>query len=72
MEKNLTHDELQLVCIYNQDTKAETIKTITEMKTYIAPDETDLLSITESVLNKLRRMSEEDFRNLDLIPDFDI
>ena len=72
MELNLTHDELQLVCIYNQDTKTDTIKAIIEMKEYIAPDETELLSITESVLHKLRRLSEEDFRNLDLIPDFDI
>ncbi|HBN83005.1 MAG TPA: hypothetical protein DDZ89_04110 [Clostridiales bacterium] len=34
-------------------------------------DETELLTLTDSVLGKLRGMSDEEYAALDLLPDFD-
>jgi hypothetical protein len=34
-------------------------------------DETELLALTDSALEKLRRMSDEEYAKLDLFPDFE-
>ncbi len=44
---------------------------LTEMERYLEKDETELLTLTESALEKLSRMSDEEFEKLELYPDFD-
>ena len=69
---DFTNDELNLMCIYNAGgSRKGLIAKLTEMKQYLESDEQDLLSLTESALNKLAQMSDEDFEKLELYPDFD-
>lgn len=42
------------------------------MKKYLERDEVQLLSLTESTLTKLATMTDEEFGQLELYPDFDI
>ena len=70
---DFTNDELNLMCIYSAGgNRKGLIAKLTEMKQYLESDERDLLSLTESALNKLSRMSDEDFEKLELYPDFDV
>ena len=48
------------------------IEKLTEMKHYLEKDETELLTLTESALEKLSKMSDEEFEKLELYPDFDV
>ena len=45
---------------------------LTEMKKYLERDEVQLLSLTEGTLAKLGTMTDEEFGQLELYPDFDI
>lgn len=68
----LTFEEMNLVCIYSgSGTRQGTITALEDMRRYLEPDETELLALTDSALNKLRRMDDELYASLDLIPDFD-
>ena len=69
---NFTNDELNLMCIYSAGgNRADLVEKLTEMKHYLENDETELLALTESALNKLSKMSDEEFEKLELYPDFD-
>ena len=68
----LTFEEKNLICIYSSSgTRQETIAALEDMRRYLEADETELLSLTDSTLSKLRRMDDEQYAALDLIPDFD-
>ncbi len=60
----LTFEERNLVCIYSGGA-------LEDMRRYLAPDEAELLALTDSALGKLYGMDDETFAGLDLIPDFD-
>lgn len=68
---DFTFDEMNLMCIYNTGTREGLMAELTEMRKELQPDETELLSLTDSTLEKLGRMSDEDFAALELYPDFD-
>lgn len=69
--KELTFEEKNLVCIYSgAGTRQGTIAALEEMRGYLASDETELRELTDSALDKLRRMDDAAFAALDLIPDF--
>ena len=69
---NFTNDELNLMCIYSAGgNRADLVEKLTEMKHYLENDETELLALTEAALNKLSKMSDEEFEKLELYPDFD-
>lgn len=68
---DFTFDEMNLMCIYNTGTREGLMAELTEMRKELQPDETELLSLTDSTLEKLGRMSDEDFAALVLYPDFD-
>ena len=68
---HVTHDEINLMAIYNTGTRNGLIDELTEMRKYLEPDETELLALTDSALAKLNLMTDAEFENLDLIPDFD-
>ena len=68
---NFTNDELNLMCIYSAGgSRTDLVEKLTEMKCYLENDETELLALTESALNKLSKMSDEEFEKLELYPDF--
>ena len=66
-----THDEINLMTIYNTGTRNGLINELTEMRKYLESDETELLALTDSALAKLNQLTEAEFDTLDLIPDFD-
>jgi hypothetical protein len=65
-----THDEINLMAIYNTGTRNGLINELTEMRKYLEPDETELMSLTDSALAKLNLLTNAEFENLDLIPNF--
>ena len=67
---NLTHDEMNLLCIYQKNTRIGTMDAITVMRQYLEQDETELLEMSDSLLNKLEQMSDEEFDELEKFPDF--
>ena len=67
---NLTHDEMNLLCIYQTNTRRETINAIMYMQQYLEPDETELAEMSNSLLAKLEQMSDEEFDDLEKFPDF--
>lgn len=70
--ENITFEEQSLMSLYNSaGTREGLIDALTEMRGYLEPDETKLLSLTDSAVAKLTAMSDEAFADLDLFPDFD-
>ena len=69
--KDFTFEETNLLCIYNQDNRGRLIQVLTEMRGYLSPEETELRELTDHTLEKLRAMSDEEFAELELCPDFD-
>ncbi len=67
-----TNDEINLMCIYDTGTREGLIAELTQMRGYLGAEETDLLTLTDSVLGKLRNMSDEEYASLDLFPDFNV
>ncbi len=68
---DFTNDEMNLMCIYNTGSRSGLMEALANMKQYLEKDEVELLELTESALDKLDRISDEDFEKLDLVPDFD-
>ena len=65
-------EEINLMCIYGTDTRTGLIGELAAMQTHLEPDETELVELTRSVLEKLRFMTDEDYMALSdtLIPDY--
>lgn len=68
---NFTFEEVNLMCIYNTGTKEGLMDALKEMRSYLEPDEAELLALTDSTLEKLSPMNEAEFEALELYPDFD-
>jgi hypothetical protein len=68
---DFTKDELSLIGIYNAGSRKETIAALIEIQQYLEDDEADLRELTDNAVNKLEKISDEQFELLDLIPDFD-
>ena len=68
---NFTFEETNLLCIYNTGSRTGLIEALTEMRGELSPDETELLALTDSTLAKLRAMTDAEFDELELYPDFD-
>lgn len=67
-----TFEERNLLCIYNRaGTRTGLIASLEDMRGYLEPDEAELQELTDSALDKLRAMSDEQYAALDLTPDFD-
>lgn len=61
-----TSDEMNLICIYNTSDKAELEKQLRLSVPYI--ENVELREITETVINKLERMTAEEFEQTEFIP----
>ena len=68
---NFTFEEKNLLCIYNTGSRSGLIDALTEMRGELSPEETELRELTDSALTKLCAMTDEDFDQLELYPDFD-
>ncbi|MCI5893020.1 MAG: transposon-transfer assisting family protein [Clostridiales bacterium] len=61
-----TSDEMNLICIYDTSDKAELEKQLRLSVPYI--ENAELREITETVINKLERMTAEEFEQTEFIP----
>lgn len=68
---NFTFEEKNLLCIYNTGNRSGLIDALTEMRGELSPEEAELREMTDSALGKLRAMSDAEFAELELYPDFD-
>ena len=66
-----TNDELNLMCIYDTGTRTGLLDALTTMKEVLEPEETELREMTDTVIEKLTAMSDAEYAELKLFPDFD-
>ena len=66
---NFTNDEMNLMCIYQSDSRSGLIAALTEMRGYLDEDEAELRELTDSSLQKLSEITDEDFAALELVPE---
>ena len=67
---NFTNDEMNLMCIYDTGSRTGLMNALSEMRKELSTDEVELRELTDSTLNKLSVMSDEDYANMELYPDF--
>jgi len=65
-----TRDEINLMCIYGNESREELIRTLSEMRKCLTPEENKLRELTDSTISKLQHMTDTAFTELDLFPDF--
>ena len=65
------NDEMNLMCIYDTGSRTGLMNALSEMRKDLSADEVELRELTDSTLNKLSAMSDEDYEKLELYPDFD-
>lgn len=68
---NITHEERQLMSIYNTGTRLGLLEALVNMRTYLSKDEKELRDLTDSAIQKLRFMTDGEYEALELMPDFD-
>ena len=68
---DFTNDEMNLMCIYDTGNRTGLINALSEMRKELDADEVALRELTDSVLNKLSDMPDEDYEQLELYPDFE-
>lgn len=68
-----TVEESNLMCIWGTGSRADLLSELAEMQSHLAADETELLILTNTVMEKLSAMSDTEFDSLsgELIPDFE-
>lgn len=68
----ITYEEQQLMALYNSaGNRSGLIAALREMREYLGPEDADLRMLTDSAIEKLEAMSDEEYAALDLTPDFD-
>ncbi len=68
---NFTNDELWLIYIYEAETRRGTINELKNMRKDLTDDETELRNLTDSVLKKLRHMTDKEYLAIDFTQIFD-
>ena len=66
-----TNDEMNLMCIYDTGTRTGLIDAMSEMKKELAEGENELRDMTNSAINKLKAMTDEEYEEMEFYPDFD-
>ena len=64
-------EEMNLMCIYNTGSRTVLIKSLKDMRQYLGSDERELLGLTDQVLEKLDIMTDTEFEQLELYPEFE-
>ena len=66
-----TYEEEQLIALYNLNgTRSGVIFELEAMRDSLGSEDAGLLALTDSALKKLKVMTDEEFDDLDLTPDF--
>ena len=65
---NFNHEELMLM-LYNTGTRMGLIYELRLMQCYLMPDETALRELSESVIEKLKLLTDAEFGELEFPPD---
>ena len=73
MMSKFTVEETNLICIYNTGSREGLISELSKMQTHLQKDETELLGLTYSVIDKLNSMKDDEFEDVivELVADFD-
>ncbi|RBP58441.1 putative tranposon-transfer assisting protein [Alkalibaculum bacchi] len=68
-----TLEERNLICIYNTGSRTGLLSELTQMQTHLEQDETELLELAQSVMDKVTAMSDVEFDSItaELIADFE-
>ena len=66
-----TNDEMNLMCIYDTGTRTGLIDAMSEMKKELAEGENELRDMTNSAIDKLKAMTDEEYEEMEFYPDFD-
>ncbi len=66
---NFTSEELTLMMLYSPGTRSGLILALRDMRKQLTKRERHLLSLTDSALEKLERITDEEFDSLPLYPD---
>ena len=73
MNTGITYEEQQLMSLYNgSGTRSGLIADLREMRDCLDAGDGDLLELTDSTIEKLEVMTDEDYAALDITPDFDV
>ena len=71
MNTTFNNDEMNLMCIYNRDgSRKGMMAALKAMRQYLGEDDEELLALTDSTLQKLERISDGAFEEIELVPDF--
>ena len=62
---NFDHEELMLMMLYNTGTQQGLVRELRLMQCYLTPDETALWELFESVIEKLKLMTDEQFAEVE-------
>ena len=65
LNMNFNHEELMLMMLYNTGTRLGLIHELRLMQCYLRPDETALRELSESVIAKLKLMTDEQFAEVE-------
>ena len=68
--KTFTSKEMNLMCLYNSGTRLELVENLTDMRGYLQADETEMLTLPDCVLEKLRQLNVQEISAPDLYTDF--
>ena len=64
---SISFDEQEFMALYNASgTRQGLIDALEEMRGYLGPDDAELKTFTESCIEKLTAMSDEEYRDMEL------
>ena len=63
-------EELNLMCIYDTGTRSGLISGLKKIALELAPEEAELSDMIQSALKKLTAMSDQEYGELILVPDY--
>ena len=69
MDMNFNGEEMMLMMLYNTGTRLGLIHELRLMQCYLMPDETALRELAESVIEKLKLLTDAEFAELEFPPD---
>lgn len=64
---NFDHEERMLMMLYNTGTRLGLIQELRLMQCYLLPDETALRELSDSVIGKLKQMTDAQFAEAELL-----
>ena len=63
-------EELNLMCIYDTGTRSGLIAGLEKIALELAPEDAELAGLVQNALKKLTAMSDQEYGELSLVPDY--